>query len=118
MKLRTMILMGGLLLGTTLVIPLSAYSNETLSMEFQRKRHKVHINKHVPHQHSRSVSPIVTGYVEDDFLILSFSYPLEKVPLRIVDAESGETVFDGVVSGSTLSIPLERDSESFDVYIN
>lgn len=117
MKVRTMILVGGLLLGTTLVIPLSAYSNETLSIKFQRKRHKAHLNKQERHQHSRSISPIITGYVEDDFLILSFSYPLEKVSLRIVDAESGETVFDGVVSGSTLSIPLERDSESFDVYI-
>lgn len=112
MKLRTMILLSGLLLAQTLVVA-PAYASKA-----KRRWHRADLMDHDYHERARSVSPIVTGYVEDDFLILSFSYPLEKVPLRIVDAESGETVFDGVVSGSTLSIPLERDSESFDVYIN
>lgn len=118
MKLKTMILLSGLLLGQTLAMPVSASSNEVFSLEFQRKRHKAHIKKYQQHKHARSISLLVSGYVEDEILVLSFSFPLRVAPLRVVDSETGNVVFEGAASGTSLSIPLERDSENFEVYIN
>lgn len=118
MKLKTMILLSSLLLAQTAVVPVSAVCNAPSSMEVQRRgRHKVDI-RHQQHQHSRSVSPIISGYVEDDVLLLSFNLPLVNKQLRVVDGETGKTVFDGLVSGNSLSISLEQDSENFEVYID
>lgn len=113
-----MILLSGLLLGQTLAMPVSASSNEVFSLESQRKRHKAHIAKHKEHERSRSAPLFVSGYVEDNILVLSFSIPLRTTQLRVVDSETGVTVYEGIVSGNSLSILLERDSENFEVYIN
>ncbi|WP_455591778.1 hypothetical protein [Bacteroides sp.] len=117
MQLKTMILLSSLLLAQTAVMPVSAFCNAPSSMEVQRRRHRADI-KQQQHRHSRSASPIISGYVEDDVLFLSFSLPLMNTQLRVVDGETGKTVFEGLVSGNSLSISLEQDSENFEVYIN
>lgn len=116
MKLKTMIVLGMLLFGQTLVIPINASSN-ALFMKTQRKRYRVRIQTHKEHERSRSTSLFISGYVEDDVLVLSFSIPLGGAQLRVVNSETGTTVFEGTASGTSLSIPLERDSENFEVYI-
>lgn len=117
MKLKTMILLSSLLLAQTAVIPVNAYCNVPSSMEVQRSgRHRVHIQRR-PHQHSRSASPVISGYVDDNVLFLSFSLTLVNKQLRVVDGETGRTVFEGLVSGNSLSISLEQDSENFEVYM-
>lgn len=118
MKLKTTILLGSLLLAQIAVIPVSAFNNVMLSVEARGRHHQVHINKHNNHHQSKDGSPIISGYVEDDVLLLSFSLSLGNKQLRVVDGETGKTVFEGLVSGNSLSIFLEQDSENFDVYIN
>lgn len=118
MKLKTMILLGGLLLGQTIAIPINASNTEMFSLEFQRKRHKAYVAKHKEHERGRSASLFISGYVEDNILVLSFSIPLRTAQLRVVDSETGNVVFEGTASGNSLSIPLERDAENFEVYIN
>lgn len=119
MKLKTMILLSSLLLAQTAVVPVSAFCNAPSSMEVQRRgRHKVDIRHQQQHQRSRSASPIISGYVEDDVLFLSFSFSLVNKQLRVVDGETGKTVFEGFASGNSLSISLEQDSENFEVYID
>lgn len=113
MKLKMIILLGSLLLVQTTVMPVNAHGRV---MEAQRRRHKAHIESSKEHARYRSIL-LITGYVEDDVLLLSFSLSLTNVQVRVVDSETGETLFEGIVSGTSLSIPLERDSESFDVYI-
>lgn len=117
MKLKTMILLSSLLLAQTAIMPVSAFCNVPSSMEAQRRGHKADIQTHNHHSHRRSASPIISGYVEDDVLLLSFNLPLVNKQLRVVDGETGKTVFDGLVSGNSLSISLEQDSENFEVYI-
>lgn len=118
MKLKTMILLGGLLLGQAIAIPVSAFTNEVFSLKSQRKHHKAHIKKYQQPKQSRSATLLVSGYVEDNILVLSFSIPLRTAQLRVVDSETGNVVFEGTASGNSLSIPLERDAENFEVYIN
>lgn len=118
MKLKTTILLCSLLLTQTVVIPINASSNEVASLQFQRKGKRVHIEQHREHKRTRSVSLLISGYVEDDMLLLSFNFPLANAQFRVVDAETGKTIFEGAVSGTSLSIPLERDSDNFEVYIN
>lgn len=113
-----MILLSGLLLGQTIAMPVSASSNELFSLKSQRKHHKAHINKHQQSEKRRNVRLLISGYVEDNVLVLSFSISLKSVQLLVVDSETGITVFEGTASGISLSIPLERDSENFEVYIN
>lgn len=117
MKLKTMILLSGLLLVQIVATPVSASDGLPSSMEVQGRGHKAHIRKHQQHERSRSVLPIVSDYVEDNVLYLSFSLPLSNVQIRVIDGETGKIVFEGVVSGTSLPITLERDSESFEVYI-
>lgn len=116
MKLKMIILLSSLLLVQTTVMSVSARSSVMSFMEAQRRRHKAHIENHEEHERYRSIL-LITGYVEDDVLLLSFSLSLTNIQVRVVDSETGETLFEGIVSGTSLSIPLERDSESFDVYI-
>lgn len=116
MKSKTIVLLGSLLLAQTTVIPFSAHSNVMSSMEIQRRGHKAHVEKHYEHERYRSVLPVATGYVEDGVLYLSFSLPLSNTQIRVVDSETSKTVFEGIVSGTSCSIPLDRDSESFEIY--
>lgn len=118
MKFKTMILLGVLLLCQIVVMPDSAYCNEMTSLEFHQRAHKVHIQQHRQHNRSRSISFLVSGYVEDNILVLSFSIPLKSTQMRVINSETGITVFEGAAFGTSLSIPLERDSENFEVYIN
>lgn len=113
-----MILLSGLLLGQTIAMPVSASSNELFSLKTQRRHHKAHIKKYQQHKQSKSVSLLISGYVEDNVLVLSFSISLKSVQLQVVDSETGITVFEGTASGNSLSIPLKQDSENFEVYIN
>lgn len=117
MKLKTMILLSGLLLGQTIVIPASASTNQMFSVQSQRRHHKAHIDKHLQYEKRRSAPLLLSGYVEDDVLVLSFSLPLQTTQLRIVDSETGNVVFEGTVSGTSLSIPLERDSGNFEIFL-
>lgn len=110
--------MGGLLLGQTIIMPAIASCNEMFSLELQGKRHRVHIEQHRQPNRRRSAPLLISGYVEDNILVLSFSIPLKTVQLLVVDSETGITVFEGTASGTSLSIPLKQDSENFEVYIN
>ena len=38
--------------------------------------------------------------------------------IQIVDSETGQTVFDDTITGTSFSILLERDFDSFDIYIS
>ncbi|MFK2264877.1 DUF3244 domain-containing protein [Bacteroides fragilis] len=62
--------------------------------------------------------PVVCGYIEEDQLFLSFSSPLNNMKIQIMDSETGQTVFDDTITGTSFSILLERDSDSFDIYIS
>lgn len=118
MKLKTIFLLGSLVLSQSIISPLYASTqNEEMSLlSVCRERHHVDLKARYEHQRARSASPIATGYVEDDVLYLSFSFLPKNASLRVVDAETGVTVFEGIVSGTSCSIPLDRDSESFEIY--
>lgn len=119
MKSKTFFLLGSLVLSQSVISPLyaTAQSEEMSLLSVCRQRHHVHLNIKKEHYRDRSASPIATGYVEDNVLYLSFNYLPKKASLRVVDAETGATVFEGAVAGTSLSIPLDVDSERFEIYI-
>ena len=43
---------------------------------------------------------------------------MNNMKIQIVDSETGQTVFDDTITGTSFSILLERDSDSFDIYIS
>ncbi|EXZ26085.1 hypothetical protein M086_0097, partial [Bacteroides fragilis str. S13 L11] len=54
---------------------------------------------------------------EESQLFLNFNSSLENRKIQVVDSETGQTVFDDTITGTSFSIFLERDSDSFDIYI-
>lgn len=118
MKLQTTILLGSLIFSQSIIFPSSAsvQTEGSCVLSVCRRRHNVDLNNKYQHRNKRSVLPVATGYVEDDVLYLSFSLPLSNTQIRVVDSETSKTVFEGIVSGTSCSIPLDRDSESFEIY--
>lgn len=116
MKLKTIILLGSLIVAQIVAIPIYAFSSVMSITEVQRRMHDVNLSNKYENHHRRSALPVATGYIEDDVLYLSFSLPLSNAHIRVVESETGKTVFEGLVSGASCSITLERDSESFEIY--
>ena len=78
----------------------------------------MHTNTHFSEENRRDILPVVCGYIEEDQLFLSFSSSLKNTKIRVVDSETGQTVFDDIITGTSFSIFLHRHSGSFDIYIS
>ena len=61
--------------------------------------------------------PVVPGYIEDNQLFICFRAPVEDEYLIVKDTESGEIVYSGIFTGTTLTINLTNPGESYTVEI-
>ncbi|MBW9278680.1 DUF3244 domain-containing protein [Bacteroides fragilis] len=118
MKVRKNILFTGLILLQLLALPGEVYGMDHAVMAVMKKKHNVYTNTHFSEKNRRDILPVACGYIEEDQLFLSFSSPLNNMKIQIVDSETGQTVFDDTITGTSFSILLERDSDSFDIYIS
>ncbi|MBE7398078.1 DUF3244 domain-containing protein [Bacteroides fragilis] len=118
MKVRKDVLFTGLILLQLLALPGEVYGMEHAVMAVMKKKHNVHTNTHFSEENRRDILPVACGYIEDNQLFLSFSSPLNNMKIQIVDSETGQTVFDDTITGTSFSILLERDFDSFDIYIS
>lgn len=118
MKVRKDVLFTGLILLQLLALPGEVYGMEHAVMAVMKKKHNVHTNTHFSEENRRDILPVACGYIEDNQLFLSFSSPLNNMKIQIVDSETGQTVFDDTITGTSFSILSERDSDSFDIYIS
>ena len=118
MKLRKIILFVGLILLQLLALPREVYGMDHAVMAVMKKKHDVHTNTHFSEENRRDILPVVCGYIEEDQLFLSFSSSLKNTKIRVVDSETGQTVFDDIITGTSFSIFLDRHSGSFDIYIS
>lgn len=118
MKLRKIILFVGLILLQLLALPREVYGMDHAVMAVMKKKHDVHTNTHFSEENRRDILLVVCGYIEEDQLFLSFSSSLKNTKIRVVDSETGQTVFDDIITGTSFSIFLDRHSGSFDIYIS
>ena len=93
MKLRKIILFVGLILLQLLALPREVYGMDHAVMAVMKKKHDVHTNTHFSEENRRDILPVVCGYIEEDQLFLSFSSSLKNTKIRVVDSETGQTVY-------------------------
>ena len=112
-----MIVLGGLLSAQIVFLSNNVYGENSMIVTIMKSRHSVHVIAHKKENLQRSTLPVACGYIEENQFVLSFSFSLENRKIRVVDSETGQQVFDDTVTGTAVSILLDRDSNSFDVYI-
>ncbi|WP_071147542.1 DUF3244 domain-containing protein [Bacteroides ihuae] len=67
---------------------------------------------------TRAPGLILTGYLEDQSLFLSFSQPFNDVRIVIIDAATGNVVYDSRITGNSLIVPsIDEDSPAFYIQI-
>ena len=110
-----MIVLGGLLSAQIVFLSNSVYGENSMIVTIMKSRHSVHVITHKKENLQRSTLPVACGYIEENQFVLSFSFSLENRKIRVVDSETGQQVFDDTVTA--VSILLDRDSNSIDVYI-
>ena len=109
MKTKMIVLVG--MLFTQIVFTSNNVYGEDV-MAIMKDRHKVHL---ITHKEANLL--VACGYIEESQLFLNFNSSLENRKIQVVDSETGQTVFDDTITGTSFSIFLERDSDSFDIYI-
>ena len=112
-----MIVLGGLLSAQIVFLSNNVYGENSMIVTIMKSRHSVHVITHKKENLQRSTLPVACGYIEENQFVLSFGFSLENRKIRVVDSETGQQVFDDTVTGTAVSILLDRDSNSFDVYI-
>lgn len=114
MKTKMIVLVG--MLFTQIVFTSNNVYGEDV-MAIMKDRHKVHLITHKEANLQRSTLLVACGYIEESQLFLNFNSSLENRKIQVVYSETGQTVFDDTITGTSFSIFLERDSDSFDIYI-
>ena len=114
MKTKMIVLVG--MLFTQIVFTSNNVYGEDV-MAIMKDRHNVHLISHKEANLQRSTLLVACGYIEESQLFLNFNSSLENRKIQVVDSETGQTVFDDTITGTSFSIFLERDSDSFDIYI-
>ncbi|RGN31508.1 DUF3244 domain-containing protein [Bacteroides oleiciplenus] len=121
MKALSFVLLGSLFLlqPTMLSINASVIANETSSVPTEEKKIRKPANIHLlkGETSTRSILPIVPGYIEDNQLYICFGTSIADEYLVVKDTESGEIVYSGTFTGNTLVIALTNLGESYTVEI-
>ena len=121
MKALSFVLLGSLFLlqPTILSLNASAIVTEILSIPTEKKKIRKPANIHLlkGETNTRSILPVVPGYIDDNQLFICFLAPVEDEYLIVKDTESGEIVYSGIFTGTTLTINLTNPGESYTVEI-
>ncbi len=121
MKALSFVLLGGffLLQPTVLSLNASAIANEISSIPTEEKKIRKPANIHIlkGETSTRSILSVVPGYIEDNQLYICFETAIEDEYLIVKDTESGEIVYSGTFTGTTLVISLTNLGESYTVEI-
>lgn len=83
----------------------------------RNRRHKVHIKTIKKCTKKRSILS-ASAYVEDNMLYLHFNDSLENVALEVINVDTGELVFSGKFTGTSIAIPLQEDGYEFNINID
>ncbi|WP_303207845.1 DUF3244 domain-containing protein [Bacteroides oleiciplenus] len=121
MKALSLVLLGSvfLLQSTMLSINASVIADGTSSVPTEEKRIRKPANIHLlkGETSTRSILPVVPGYIEDNQLYICFGAPIEDEYLVVKDTESGEIVYSGTFTGNILVIALTNLGESYTIEI-
>ena len=113
MKALSFVLLGSLFLlqPTILSLNASAIVTEILSIPTEKKKIRKPANIHLlkGETNTRSILPVVPGYIEDNQLFICFRAPVEDEYLIVKDT--------GIFTGTTLTINLTNPGESYTVEI-
>lgn len=120
LKLRMMILLSSF----SFILPINLFAFNSIDENIEAisiydtyriKGHKTHIR--IFRGKKRSILS-ASAYVEDNMLYLHFNDPLEKVALEVINVDTGELVFSGKFTGTSIAIPLQEDGYEFNINID
>lgn len=83
----------------------------------EKKKQNVRIKWIAKYIKRSSSTPIVTGYIEEGQLFISFSTPLNEVCIEVIDNVVGVVIYSGVISGNSLVIPVTSENDDYSIYV-